>query len=380
MASEYDVRRPRPRRVPPERSILVLRPDLADEIDRARATAMGLDLTTVAPGTHALLPWRHRAAGGTAHRWLATGSSRVHMRSGCPVCRGYATSATTSLAALKPDLAREWHPTLNGRRSARDVTPGSRRTALWLCCQCNHVWSARVSSRALGGNGCPRCAGQVAEPGDPQTLAVAQPELYAELDLDAAERLGLDPTTIHVRSQRRLPWRCRVQPEHRWATSPAARMNGCGCRQCPSSTRTSAVERRLLDLIRMRHVDAVGDVPAGGTRWADSRGRLIAACCDVTVPSLRLVVEYDGIRYHRPADRRRCDTDKTVALLADGWRVVRIRERAGTRAMPALDIASCGLLQLSHRYGDRLGPLVDAIEVWLDGLDGQDAVPDAHTR
>jgi len=224
------------------------------------------------------------------------------MESGCPVCRGYVASATTSLAAEVPDLARQWHPTLNGQRSASDVTPGSRRTAIWLCCECDHVWSARVSSRALGGNGCPRCAGQVAEPGDPQTLAVAQPELYAELDLLALDRLGLDPTTIHVRSQRRLPWRCRLRSEHRWTSSPAARMNGCGCRQCPSSTRSSAIERRLLDLVRSHHADAIGDAPAGGTRWADRRSRMIAARCDVVVPSVRLVVEYDGIRYHRSAD------------------------------------------------------------------------------
>jgi len=48
--------------------------------------------------------------------------------------------------------------------------------------------------------------------------------------------------------------------------------------------------------------------------------------------------------------------------------------------MPDLDIAGNGLLQLGHRYGDRLGPLVEAIEVWLGGLDGQDPVSNIHTK
>lgn len=380
MAREQDDRWPRPRRVSRERSIIVVRPDLADEIDRERANAIGLDLATIAPGTHARLPWQHPVSSNVVHRWSATGSSRVHMGSGCPVCRGYVADEGTSVAARMPDLAREWHPSLNGRRSPAKVTPGSRHSVAWLCGVCDHVWSARVSSRALDGNGCPRCAGQVAEPGDPVTLAVAQPELFAELDHPAVERLGLDPLTIHVRSQRRVGWQCRNHPKHRWSTSPAARMSGCGCPRCPSSTRSSAIERRLLDLMLSRYADTVGDAPAGNTRWADSRGRMIAARCDVVVPSRRLVVEYDGLRYHRSVDRRRCDANKTAALLADGWRVVRIRERAGTRCLPYLDITASGLLQLSHRYGDRLGPLVETIEAWLDRLDGSDGLSDRHTR
>lgn len=147
-------------------------------------------------------------------------------------------------------------------------------------------------------------------------------------------------------------------------------MNGCACPHCPSLTRSSATERHLLDLLRRRYPNARGDSPAATTRWFDRRGRLIPARCDAVVLSKRLVVEYDGLRYHRSADRRRCDTDKTIALLADGWRVVRIRERAGKRALPQLDITASGLLQMSHRYGDPLGPLVDGIESWLDDLDG----------
>ena len=325
---------------------------------------MGLDFWSVASGTRALLPWRHALTGGDAHRWLQQGTSRAYMEAGCPICRGYQAGDDTSLEARSPHVAGEWHPQLNGSHRPVEVTPGSRRTAVWLCKKCSHVWSARISSRALDANGCPRCAGQVALPGDAATLAVAQPELYAELDVPRVVELGLEPSTIHPRSRRRLPWKCRHDASHRWVTSPAARMSGCVCPHCPAPARSSATERRLLDLLHRRFPDAVGDAPAGDTRWADSRGRRISARCDVVVACQRLVVEYDGLRYHG-GDRRRCDTDKTTALLADGWRVVRIRERAGSRSLSDLDLVDDGLLQVQHRYGNSLLPVVNGIAAWI---------------
>ena len=274
--------------------------------------------------------------------------------------RGYIAAPATSLAAVAPTLALEWHPSRNGSRTADDVTPGSRRLAAWLCPTCDHQWMSRVASRALDGNGCPRCAGQVALAGDPETLAVAQPELFEEVDQEAAVRLGIDPRRVHVHSQRPLPWRCRGNQGHRWTSSPAARMNGCVCPRCPSPTRmSSATERRLLDLLRRHFKDATGDAPAGTTGWPDGRGRLIPARCDVVIASHRLVVEYDGLRYHRTADRRRCNTDKTAALLAEGWRVVRIREEVGSRRYPA---------STSPRRGSNISPIATAVRCALTSI------------
>lgn len=361
-------RHPRPKWVPLQESILSRHPHLAADADHDRAAAMGLDFAHIAPGTKMLLPWRHPAAGGGTHSWLQTGTSRVHMRAGCSVCRGYLADRSTSLSTRAPHLAAQWHPTLNGTRTPDKVTPGSRRDASWLCTECTYIWRARISSRALAGNGCPRCAGQEALPGDPVTLAVAQPELYAELDVDGVRALGLDPLRVHVRSNRRLPWICDQDRAHRWQASPAARMNGCLCPLCPHVGQSSHQERSLLALLLERHADAVGNSPAGQVRWLDRRGRSLPARCDIVIASLRLVVEYDGLRYHGAADRRRCDQDKTHALLAAGWRVARVREATARQQLADLDLSSDNLLQVEHRYGDRLAPLVDTILAWVDGL------------
>jgi hypothetical protein len=206
-------------------------------------------------------------------------------------------------------------------------------------------------------------------PGDPTTLAAAQPELYAELDADGVRARGLDPLRVHVRSNRRLPWICKVDSAHRWVAKPAARMNGCQCPHCPPVGQSSHPERALFALLVERHADAVGNSPAGDVRWLDGRGRSLPARCDIVIPSLRLIVEYDGLRYHGAADRRRCDHDKTRALLAAGWRVVRVRERTASKSLVELDITDGNLLQVQHRYGDHLAPLGDTILAWVEARD-----------
>lgn len=360
---------PRPRWVPHEDSILVRHPYLAAEADHEIAAAMGLDFAHIAPGTRVPLPWRHPVAAGGIHRWFQAGTSRVYMRAGCSVCRGYRADHTTSLATLAPELAAQWHPSRNGERTPGSVTPGSRRMAWWLCTDCAHIWRARVSSRALSSNGCPRCAGQQAQPGDPATLAVAQPELYAELGADGVRALGLDPLRVHARSNRRLPWICKINSAHRWVTSPAARMNGCQCPHCPPVGQSSHPERALLALLIDRHADAVGNSPAGDVRWLDRRGRPISARCDIVIASLRLVVEYDGLAYHGAAERRHCDRAKTQALLAEGWRVARVLEATPSKRLVDLDVTSGNLLQVQHRYGDHLAPVVDTILAWVESHD-----------
>ena len=153
--------------------------------------------------------------------------------SGLPYLPRLRRQRDDSLAACAPTLASESHSTCNGSRTAHDVARGPRRRAAWSCEHCDHEWTARISSRALNGNGCPRCAGQVALPGYRATLAVAHPELYAEIDVREVEQLGIDTLTIHVRSRRALPWQCQRDARH-WRTATlASRMNGCVCPTVP---------------------------------------------------------------------------------------------------------------------------------------------------
>jgi hypothetical protein len=89
------------------------------------------------------------------HEWQATINSR-HAGVGCAFCSGRSVAKDNCLQAIKPALAREWHPKKNGFLTAKDVTPGSGRKVWWLCGN-GHEWQAAVYSRSSGA-GCPYCS------------------------------------------------------------------------------------------------------------------------------------------------------------------------------------------------------------------------------
>lgn len=62
-----------------------------------------------------------------------------------------------SLADLRHDLAKEWHPTKNGHITPNMVSLGASRKVWWLCSVCRHEWEATISHRA-NGTGCPKCS------------------------------------------------------------------------------------------------------------------------------------------------------------------------------------------------------------------------------
>jgi hypothetical protein len=96
--------------------------------------------------------WWLCAAG---HAWQAKVDQRIGKGTGCGFCSGrYATEAT-SLAARRPDLAEQWHPTRNGDLTPTHVTPHSRRAVWWLCAA-GHAVEDTVNNRAKG-MVCQRC-------------------------------------------------------------------------------------------------------------------------------------------------------------------------------------------------------------------------------
>ena len=96
------------------------------------------------------------------HAYEASVSARTMNGSGCPYCAGKRVlPGFNDLATLDPDVAKQWHLTLNGSLTPEQVTAGSRRK-IWWCCQQGHVWKAAVYSRTGAQHcGCPVCAGKV---------------------------------------------------------------------------------------------------------------------------------------------------------------------------------------------------------------------------
>ena len=95
------------------------------------------------------------------HSYSAAILSRTAHGSGCPYCSNRKVlPGFNDLATYAPDIAAQWHPTLNGALTPQMLTGGSRQKVWWECEE-RHVWRSAVYSRTGPKKcGCPICAGQ----------------------------------------------------------------------------------------------------------------------------------------------------------------------------------------------------------------------------
>lgn len=98
--------------------------------------------------------WKCRE--GPDHEWTARVNERVYFNSGCPFCRNHRLSVTNNLATLSPQLAKEWHPSKNGRLKPADVVAYTTKP-FWFLCQEGHSYQKPLHLRLRYGSGCPQC-------------------------------------------------------------------------------------------------------------------------------------------------------------------------------------------------------------------------------
>lgn len=260
------------RRLARWRTLQVRHPELMSELHPTRNG--GLDRASIAAGSDARLWWRCRRG----HEWIARVADRS-AGAGCPTCanerRGEqlgrlnrAVPAPRSLAARRPDLYAQLHPTRNVEVDLATLGAGSGRKVWWRCAD-GHEWQASVANRSQGSR-CPVCAarrraagrrgvaGRV--PAD-RTLAVVHPQLVDELH---PSRNGpLDLTVLGAGSARKLWWRCEAG--HEWLARVNDRSRGSGCPRCARS-RPVPFERSLAcrrpELAEQLHVERNGGLDA----------------------------------------------------------------------------------------------------------------------
>ena len=109
----------------------------------------------VGPGCMKKVWWRC----DRGHDYHAFVFSRVQ-GTGCPYCAGRKVwVGFNDLATVFPEVAKEWHPELNGELTPQMVTRGSHKKVWWQCGD-GHVWKAAIYSRAKErGTRCPVCVG-----------------------------------------------------------------------------------------------------------------------------------------------------------------------------------------------------------------------------
>ena len=129
--------------------LATLNPKLLEEWDFERNK---LKPTEVGLGSHKKVWW----VGECGHKWNAAVSSRAK-GANCPYCSNHKILVGyNDLATTNPDLASEWHPTLNGALKPTDITAGSEKKVWWYG-YCGHEWQSIVYHRNKG-VGCPICS------------------------------------------------------------------------------------------------------------------------------------------------------------------------------------------------------------------------------
>ena len=132
-------------------SLLEKCPDLCKEWDYASNT---VSPANVVSGSHQSVWWKCSVCGG---KYMARISNRAILHRGCPYCAGKRVlRGFNDLMTIRPDIAKEWHPTKNQGLKPTEVTAGSNKKVWWKCSRCGHEWQASIYSRVSGKN-CPLC-------------------------------------------------------------------------------------------------------------------------------------------------------------------------------------------------------------------------------
>ena len=213
-----------PRPPKPGQSLAEKFPDIAAQWHPTRNG----DLTTdqVSAGNGRKVWWRC----DLGHSWEVTVNSRTSQGSRCPVCAGKKPLAGyTDLTTVFPDIAKQWHPTLNGNLTPDQVTAGSNKKVWWRC-DLGHEWEAAVIDRTSKGNGCPVHAGQKLLSGY-NDLATRSPNVAAQWH--PTRNGDRSPDRVLAGTGAKAWWRCDLGHEWEAAVRSLTRSRTSGGLGCP---------------------------------------------------------------------------------------------------------------------------------------------------
>ncbi len=361
-------------------SLAHLNPSLASEWDITRNSP--LLPSEVRPMSNKKVWWK--CSKEEDHVWSASVASRAGRGNNCPYCAGQAIAPSNSLNTLRPDIAKEWHPTKNKDVSPDTLGIGSGKSVWWLCDKgADHEWKAQVISRTAGGTGCPVCAGQKVVPSN--SIAILNPTLAIEWH--PTKNGTLSPENVGLKSHKNIWWKCPNGDDHEYQATLANRSRGDACPICSGHKVVDSNSLQTLNplLAKEWHSSLNKDLTANDVTIKSNKkvywqcrvspdhiwkarihertrgngcpyctltpqskqeltitfelktlfkqidpkgfktrldGRLRAI--DIFIPKLNLCIEFDGSYWHK--DKREIDKIKSNLLLQEGYNVIRVRE------------------------------------------------------
>lgn len=277
--------------------------DLLKEWDYTRNSINPSEVTN---GSHKKVWWRCLI--NSNHVWQSVIRNRVK-GSLCPYCSGKKATLENCLATLKPEIAAEWHPSLNKDLTAYDVTVGSAKKVWWKCNKnSEHVWESVIQNRVTNTN-CPFCAKKKAS--YEHCLANMNPRVSSEWHPTLNK--PLTPSDVTPNSSKKVWWICKNNPNHEWEATIYNRAKGSNCPYCMAYSQTSFPELAIFYYVSLFFKDTKNRYSLDGTEL------------DVFIPHLKIAIEYDGWFYHKGLENK--DYEKSKRITDYGLTLIRIREK-----------------------------------------------------
>lgn len=294
-----------------EDSLAKIRPDVAAFWHPSKNGK--LKPNDVLPGSDRVIWWLCNQ--GPDHEWKAPVKSQTKKKSSiCPYCMGRKFSVTNSLAALFPDIAKQWHPIKNGNLTPDSIIAGSHSKAWWKCDKGpDHEWRAQIRDRTKSGStGCPCCAGQKV------SITNSLKSLYPKIakELHPTKNKGISADRIIARSGKLMWWQCLKNSEHIWQATPHNRTRGSSCPYChimPRSKEEILLAFELRDFIDFDIDDHKLQVDS------------TVLDIDIKIQDYKIAIEYDGSYWHQ--NKEKGDKEKAYIIEKAGWKVIRVREK-----------------------------------------------------
>ncbi len=214
------------------------------------------------------------------HEWNSTIKGRNN-GAGCPICYKFCDTDDNSLSTNRPDIASEWHPTLNGDLTPYNVKVNSGRKVWWKC-EHGHEWEAIISSRTReNGNNCPICSNQIILIGynDMWTINSNLASLLANPE---------DGYSCSEGSNKKLNWKCPDCNEVVKNKSPNDIKNkGLSCKTCGDGM--SYPEKFIYTLLNKLQIEFIYD---NSFTWSNRKRY------DFYIPIFNLIIESHGKQHY----------------------------------------------------------------------------------
>lgn len=263
-------------------------------IDEANNT---IDMRKVSYASTQKVQWKCKEG----HEWVAEIHNRVPRGTRlhgtrCPYCYSKKVSDKNSLikwckqnGEYGLQLLQEWTGLDENDNpiEINEISYASNKKVQWKCNK-GHVWIATVLHRTYGRR-CPYCAGKkVSEKNSLKTWCEQNGELGKSI---MKEWVGLDKSYNAVKmhevpygSHKKVQWKC--SKGHEWVAQILSRTScKSGCPYCNSYS-TSFPEQFIFHSLKQIYKDAI------------TRGKYQGYEYDITIPKLRLCIEYSGINWH----------------------------------------------------------------------------------